>query len=363
MLGPTDPTTEQVRALLEMARAVPRPKVSSAARHALRPKGSRLPGQPEDISSIHRPAVPVQDRKGADGEQSIFRPSAKAQGQASAMTVPNAESSASTRTPRKEKGPPLRHVSVSPDDLKKPTSSRIFVMPHHVPSSPSQRNASDDAINTTWESSLTPDNSLIGAAPRNAVPLQKKISYDAEESCLISETGVESDHGRIHYPLSWNKAGLNGTGSPRREIMVTRPFRGKSASKNSIAQSDSTVSSDPLASDAVYSTGNKERDDVMTRAKAILNAHHNPPIRQGSLLPTGDDHTEFSDDDRNPGRTFQPMTDDMGQEDGFAPLGGEWPRESSANRPFSDLLLDPMNHLHVIHDEAVALLHVRWSYQ
>jgi len=301
------------------------------------------------------------------------------------------------------------------------TGTRIYVSPHHVPSTPSpDRNdknntstLSQNAVfNRSLESSFEPDVSVselhaskndfsnyVGGGGR----VSKAYTYDAEENCLISETGVESDYGKIHYPLSWNKAGLEssrGLGSPSREIMVTRPFRTPETAASSSRSSPSpnrstssrvpllaaysrtsTHSSDKWGSETVnFSTGNRERDEVMNRARAILHAHDLQEMlaerRHHVSLPSGDDDDQSDGVDgggeeekhyggensrSRPESTKRTLVEQELLEDGVAPLGGDWPRRHLSDvRKVSrqQMLGDPMNHLHEIHDHATQKLNV-----
>jgi hypothetical protein len=111
-----------------------------------------------------------------------------------------------------------------------------------------------------------------------------------------------------------------------------------------------------------FSTGNKERDDLMSRAKAILEAHgdDSDPQGLGSSSVAENENTDDVDlDDSRDAKIVQSLSDSLCQEDGIAPLGGDWPRDEASRRYSRELLLDPMNHLPVIHFEATRRLSVR----
>jgi hypothetical protein len=249
--------------------------------------------------------------------------------------------------------------------------TRIFVSPHLVPeTSPSSRNRrkgnndSEDVVEGRFfddDEHFTPDTSTDIAGSTSVI--QKAFSYDDEENCLISDTGIDSEHGRVHFPLAWNKGRVEGDDKPSttgRDIMVTRPYRGKkSASGVSLARSTS-ANSDKSGSETVnFSTGNKERDDVMSRARAILEANGStepPATYGGSDDGEADDSMDFGD-----GTKVRPFDQDL-LEDGVAPLGGKWPSAAeSGRRPgtIRVMLEDPMNNLRELHDEATQLLKVR----
>jgi hypothetical protein len=249
--------------------------------------------------------------------------------------------------------------------------TRIFVSPHLVPeTSPSSRNRRKDNNDSEEvgesrffddDEHFTPDTSTEIAGSTSVT--QKAFSYDDEENCLISDTGVDSEHGRVHFPLAWNKGRVEGDDKPSttgRDIMVTRPYRGKkSAIRVSLARSTS-ANSDKAGSETVnFSTGNKERDDVMSRARAILEANgsNEPPATYGgSDGSEADDSVDFGD-----GTKVRPFDQDL-LEDGVAPLGGKWPSAAeSGRRPgtIRVMLEDPMNNLRELHEEATQLLKVR----
>jgi hypothetical protein len=250
-------------------------------------------------------------------------------------------------------------------------ATRIFVSPHLVPeTSPSSRNRGkgyndSEEVNASRsfdDEQFTPDTSNEIAGSTSVI--QKAFSYDDEENCLISDTGVDSEHGRVHFPLAWNKGRVEGgdkSSTAGRDIMVTRPYRGKkSASEVGLAQSTSANSDKWGSETANFSTGNKERDDVMSRARAILEANHGSPeppaTYAGSDDGEADDSVDFGDSTK-----VRPFDQDL-LEDGVAPLGGKWPSAAESGRRSASIrvmLEDPMNNLRELHDEATKLLKVR----
>jgi hypothetical protein len=250
--------------------------------------------------------------------------------------------------------------------------TRIFVSPHLVPeTSPTSRNRkkgmndSEEVVESRFfdDDHFTPDTSTENAA--STFVMQKAFSYDDEENCLISDTGVDSEHGRVHFPLAWNKGRVEGDDKPSntgRDIMVTRPYRGKkSASGGDLARSPSAKSERSGSETVNFSTGNKERDDVMSRARAILEANGStepPGTYGGSDDGEADDSDDFGDNTK-----VRPFDQDL-LEDSVAPLGGKWPSAAeSGRRPGTVrvMLEDPMNNLRELHDEATKLIKVRTS--
>jgi len=187
---------------------------------------------------------------------------------------------------------------------------------------------------------------------------------------MISDTGIDSEHGRIHYPLAWSKANLEtmdsaSNSSTGRAIMVTRPFRNAPQRSGTAINRNISTASDKWGSETVnygseggFSTGNKERDDVMSRARAVLMAHDQD--EPATSLPR---RTGSENDDplvREIGMPKKKPLDHDLLEDGVAPLGGQWPKYSETGERLAvpAMVQDPMNHMHEIHDEATLRLQV-----
>lgn len=211
---------------------------------------------------------------------------------------------------------PIPEATDSSDNRDK----RIIIEPHLVPNiSPNRRrglNISDEAVGHSMTGELTVDTS--------AEVVTKKNSYDAEENCLLNTSGVDSTHGRVHYP--WQ-----ASGGP--DIVVARPYRQQEKDSNSEGMLGQPQSDDPF-----ISTGNAERDDLIHRARAILAQH--------------------AEDRQNNNTSNRSMDHDL-VEDGVAPLGGEW--DAYPTKSVHSMLQDPMNHLPDIHEEASRMLSVRMN--
>lgn len=147
-----------------------------------------------------------------------------------------------------------------------------------------------------------------------------------EESCLISESGVETGQGRIHFPLAWNKAGIHAESKRDYQLAGWAP----------------KVESSP---GSVFSTGNRARDELMTRARTILDAHS---YDGGDIKKVG---SEVSS-------AFVDRAMDASVEDEVAPLGGSWTKPTLGDeRPsIQEMLEDPSSYLGDIHNEASRLL-------
>jgi hypothetical protein len=167
--------------------------------------------------------------------------------------------------------------------------------------------------------------------------VQKSFSYDAEESCAITEAGVDSGAlGRVHFPQTLNNVSLfldapASNQDSKHDIIVTRPFRNALQTTNEMKQ---------VSAHEPYSTGNKARDDIMARARALLQAHeHNDEFDKQTLTPSAFDEHSVLDD-------------------GIAPLGGHWPQNYTPQITYQQRLNDPMNNLHWIHHDALKKLQV-----
>jgi len=417
----------QVKALLDMARAVPRPKTlsrSTAHHHVKPPRAAAHAHESPPRTPTNLPEPPAVVRRGLHSDESLLlqqssrvsQPYDERSLRQSAASQPYDErknaifregaasgaGSSSKQTSPLRGRPPVSEVSTLSMDYQEDAAAaaaitaggtRIYVSPHHVPSSSPDRrgarglNSSQDVVsNRSLESSFTPDLSIgeeLGSNPRI---VQKEYSYDAEENCMLSETGIDSELGKVHYPLSWTKAGIDiegraragrGGSSPNRDIMVTRPFRSNSnkrgISKPPLPQAllSNSNSSDKWGSETVnFSTGNKERDDVLNRAKAILQSQdlqdlladdhsrdrHSPSLGEGGVRELGDRALldQLSSDsadlvanyDQHHQQHAQPqnMMDHELLEDGVAPLGGDWPRPQSGRHvPLHQIVRDVSN--------------------
>jgi tetratricopeptide (TPR) repeat protein len=253
--------------------------------------------------------------------------------------------------------PPVSEVRVSKEEeeedyvtLDQPNRSyssetRIYVAPHLVPDSPTKRRQKDDSqivvTGHSLEETLDLDSSgeiLDG----NRSQLVRSFSYDAEESCMINDIGVDSEHGRVHYPLAWTKHDGSLAATACRDIVVTRPFRIAGT------ESEKTVKT----ADVSFSTGNESRDDVMARARALLDAHGHSVKRWN---PSDSEVDSEGEEGSLLGARNDVYDEDLLLEDGLAPLGGSWSlsRESwEEPKSVTELLGDPMNHLPDIHQVA-----------
>lgn len=433
VLGPKDPMVLQVKSLLDMAQALPRPKSRSVSpgRRRVDQEGYQSPNTPSrgrsvpppgtayrpmTTSSRGRSLTPKRDAVGDTNgyavaepphvrrsvntsgaslspNRSQYQPSDESTGVDISLSIDESSGQRSSKgvsifrpesadvsgqssershrpavvndTAVSTKGDDNDNVGGNTQVLNKgKASTRIFVSPHLVPeTSPTSRSRTrreNDSTEIITNSSFDdepfiPDTSTEIAGSTSVIP--KSFSYDAEENCLISDTGIDSEHGRVHYPLAWNKGGSDGNdragASTGRDIMVTRPYRDQSSANESPLDVSATSSN--------FSTGNKQRDEIMNRARVILDQHSDadgPPEEY-----TGIDEDEGVDESLDFGggapkvRTF----DQDLLEDGVAPLGGKWPSAAEnerAPKPTREMLEDPMNHVRELHDEATQLLQV-----
>lgn len=209
-------------------------------------------------------------------------------------------------------------------------------------------------------------------------PEKKTFGYDDEESFMLRDVGVDSFHGRIHYPKTWQKVEMAIEHSETSkdqgpDIIVTKPCRHETPKYAPSSQTNEIKGSPPRFSrhdkSAALSTGNSDRDDVMIRARALLAAHHfrESPQRGGDHVAHRHsspprDSSGTSESDRKSSETSRQESFDQDlMEDGVAPLGGYWPSRSveRGQLTMERLLANPINNLPAIHAEASRLLKVR----
>jgi Tetratricopeptide repeat len=270
----------------------------------------------------------------------------------------------------KESEPPLLQITVSREEdetkdvgtMKDEVTSRgthIYMAPHLVPESPSRRVTNESGDAHANEISFDKDNFTVDTSsemPRNtsntSIILPHVSSYDTEENCIISDNGVDSEVGRIHYPLAWNRAGIIQSGNPdhqskssRRDIMVVQPIRQQKANADNLQRNQDIDKID------ASSTGNVERDDILARARAILTAHD--PNKLGITSSDMDEERDGAPPDTDS------QTLDHDVDDGIASLGGNWgiSKRSKMGRnkgklTIREMLRDPISNLPEIHEEA-----------
>jgi tetratricopeptide (TPR) repeat protein len=183
---------------------------------------------------------------------------------------------------------------------------------------------------------------------------------------------VDSEMGKIHYPLAWSRAGIQTTiaelPTARRDIMVARPTRGRTREaeergataqtmmqqqdrNGNVGRADSVASSDKWGSETVnFSTGNKERDDILARARAILQAH-----APESLTSPENGVDDLYGEKEIPLVHKNTLLEEDLVDDGVASLGGNWGSKRArgeAPKSLREMLQDPMNYLKEIHEEA-----------
>jgi tetratricopeptide (TPR) repeat protein len=266
-----------------------------------------------------------------------------------------------------DKEPPLLQITVSLEEGEKKndvslndatkSGTHIYMASHLVPNSPSRLTMNDSGHAQANETSFDKDNFTVDTSSEmphntssNSMALPQVSSYDTEENCIISDNGVDSEVGRIHYPLAWNRAGIvqsSNSGDPsktsNRDIMVMQPIR-------QLQQENTHRLKNNDKSDTA-STGNMERDDILARARAILTAHD--PNKVGIV-------SNDLVDERDGEETDVASTSlDHDVDDGIASLGGYWggTREkkmiqSKRKLTVQDMLRDPMGNLPEIHQEA-----------
>jgi Tetratricopeptide repeat len=435
LLGQDDPMVLQVHHLLNMAKAVPRPRaVVSRSMSSASPR-SPTPGHPPHgqqqqqlMSSPHRSKTasalvspesnsglidPPPVRRSApnrfspsnhqqqsplplmhssspmrpspmDDPSAIFRKdtssSSRREATARQSRSPSSQAASSTK-PRDRHQAPMLSITVSKEEEENEDeenipsdqrgNTRIYIAPHIVQGSfPPRRSTnadeSGDAVaGASYErDSFAVDTSEDRTAKGAAAKVENSYTYDAEENCLINDGGVDTGYGRIHYPLAWSRAGIqthaDHHNSPQRDIMVTRPVRGTASLQQEESRTGSGLravsdglpsrssSSGNWGSETVnFSTGNKERDDIMAKARAILEAH-------GGSVDEQDDEILVKEASSDTKRVEQDPL-----EEGVTPLGGKWGAvpssknlKKSSHLSVREMLKDPMTYMNEIHEEA-----------
>lgn len=225
-------------------------------------------------------------------------------------------------------GPPIGEVRVVNDDTANPDrGTRVQTQSHFVPRSPGRPRFPQPQ-----------DESYRDAPPQ--------FPFDPEENCLVSGTGIDTMHGRIHIPETWAKQGLvlhNSDKDQRdRDIVVTRPSRVSEASKKNHRREwgSDVVDVNSSKIGASYDTGNKERDDILKRANELLHSHRTNESLDADEVGIAESRGSE-------------IEDALEAEDGLASLGGEWPSQSNPKRVGMDeMMKDPMDNLPRIYDEA-----------
>ncbi|KAL7580322.1 hypothetical protein ACA910_004357 [Epithemia clementina (nom. ined.)] len=266
-----------------------------------------------------------------------------------------------SRRSRNQDTPPVSVVTVrsSGDEVEvSHRGTKVLVRQHHVPLSPERsdyRNTTSDTV-ADMEESEEQDCGVHGQPqmPQNSYP------FDTEENCLIGETGIDSEYGRVHIPSAWARAGLvldaEDPEQRQREIMVTMPSRiadsSRSPERRQHLPKEKPERDHAEEKSKHYDTGNKERDEIMRRAKAFIEAYESKEKSisgdPSALLERSFSATEDTNVSEN-----DSVDDSLQAEDGLAKLGGDW--FSSPSRrcgSVEEMLADPKNHLPEIYEEA-----------
>lgn len=389
VLGPNDPSVNQVKALLEMTQSMPLPQqvrrssnlsnhsshdVPSASRNSFTITPSPTERDEESMYQQHFPSerpprtavTPsrIQQPSIADDVSGLSHAPIIGAAQRSIFRTSSTEAPLSTTNRA-----PLLSVSVSTDNDRAidrfddfNESTKIHLVSQEVPETSFVQNDSDAEIANSQDFEESFDRGIsLEATKGGARAMPKSYSYDAEEHCLLSDTGVDSEHGRIHFPMSWSgNAAISQESNKetvRRDIVVSRPYRGRKPPVGKSLGSNSNVSerwgSDTVnyGSEGCYSTGNKERDELMSRARAILQAHKELPEDSKN-----EDSLDYEDAIDGHVTKRQELVDFDHLEDGVAPLGGEWPKSNLKEVSVRDMVYDPMNNMQELYTEAVKRL-------
>jgi hypothetical protein len=324
--------------------------------------------------------------------------------------------------------PPVMEVTVSQDEdddglydpaalPNPPEHTNIFISPHYVPQmSPHKVNGMasiSDNGETTPSSRATTTSSYSGmpvsSSPRthNSIFNTKSYSYDAEESCLLTDVAAGAHANASSLPGNYDAlSSLPASNSPSRDnandqnarkIMVVRPYRSNPdesiASPTSVLSSpkspwkhdpDDKVDAGTATASSLYSseleysskTSSYSRDvklsdrrETLSRARALLEANRqymdSPQVQLAGTPPyMSNTHSP----DRVKQRLFKQrnsndvtnLNEDL--EDGLAPLGStDATVESPSKRRFTPSMLSshPSEHMQEIYEEGSRRLKVR----
>lgn len=216
----------------------------------------------------------------------------------------------------------------------------------------------------------------------------EKFGYDDKNSLIRKDTDVNSVRGRIHHHRTLQNADMayqhhvfskSSDHGPDQETNLDLPLHFPPNRADEDINFDETIQFNDidrrssLDRNSTVSTGNVDRDDVMSRTRAILLAHpytkksqhpqpdHNRTSRE-LLLPQLDSRGLGASVEESHEDGRQGIFDQVLMEDGVAPLGGYWPSRATESKdliPMKHMLADPTNYLSAIHDEASRLLKVR----
>ena len=283
--------------------------------------------------------------------------------------VSKIESERSRRNRASDVPPPVSVVTVRSSGEEGEVSTRdtkVLVRSHHVPLSPNRSDHSgrrDGGLDASSALLLGNGTELQEADAKRAPLLpQNPYPFDTEENCLIGDTGIDSEYGRVHIPSSWAKAGLvldeDDPEQRQREIMVTRPWRISDSSGSSERRVELELSHDRSSRERSkadskpieYDTGNKERDEIMRRAKAFIEAFEDMDFSDdaASLVMS-----QYSRNEELDGTGADTWEDSLQAEDGLAKLGGDWMSSSSRGRCTMEAMeADPSRYLPEIYEEA-----------
>ena len=270
------------------------------------------------------------------------------------------QSERSRRNRANDNPPPVSVVTVrsTGEELEVSTrGTKVFVRQHHVPLSPDRpdhhsRNTTSDAV--AMEDSGDPtDETDRSPLPQNTYP------FDTEENCLIGDAGIDSEYGRVHIPSTWAKAGLvldeDDPDQRQREIMVTRPSRISDSSRSPERRLSREPPKDRERTSSPrevreYDTGNKERDEIMRRAKAFIEAYEQ--MEKTDNDPSSLMRTESTNEDTNVTESDS-VEDSLQAEDGLAKLGGDWISSPSRRQcTMEEMQSSPKTFLPEIYEEA-----------
>lgn len=259
--------------------------------------------------------------------------------------------------------------------------TKIYLTPLHIP--PHSHNRNDVTFHGNMSDQL-PDLARSSGSETSGGSSPNMSAYDTEESCLIRDSGVECDQGRIHYPSSWSNDGTNPTSAPNdllgssddgdvrgsstaansHDIEVVRPFPKEIPSTTAYRDDEilfflpkpkSLEKDRPSSRETSVNLRVSERETYLSRAKELIALHENLDRSAEPVNNSTKQHGGLATS-RNIEETYPTKYD---VEDGTAPLGGNWPSPASSRSSVKltqAMIREPELHLCVIHDAGARYL-------
>jgi hypothetical protein len=313
---------------------------------------------------------------------------------------PDSESASNSRLHRQDVAAPI-----SPRDL-----TRVFLAPQFIPkTAPLSSEASQLLAMRSSNATVAP--STLGKFQKDDLTYSYDTTYDAEENLVLANTlggidtssGIKSPTDHDSDPVPWNQYNQlmidqsERTSDVSTSIMVVQPYdirhehSQQARMPMSISPEFQTSTPPPRYKEMTSSWGSsisevatasgaggvatssytsvEDRMACLLRAKAILEAHRefmDSPTVQLEGTNTAYEPSPPPEKGKNAKEQRQLSTDtqaggqqDLGNDDGLAPLGGVWPTNDYDTRVVTPkMLMEPEKHMLTIQSCAVRFLKV-----